>query len=44
VQWLKSGQPWTPDPAESLADNGLKPQGRDPLPHARADGIKGSFS
>lgn len=23
VQWLKSGQPWTPDPSKSLADNGL---------------------
>jgi len=24
VQWFKSGQPWTPDPAKSLQDNGLK--------------------
>jgi phenol hydroxylase P4 protein len=24
VQWLKSGQPWTPDPAKSLAENGLR--------------------
>lgn len=23
VQWLKSGQPWTPDPALGLAANGL---------------------
>jgi phenol/toluene 2-monooxygenase (NADH) P4/A4 len=23
VQWFKSGRPWTPDPAKSLADNGL---------------------
>ncbi|WP_353234616.1 phenol hydroxylase subunit P4 [Diaphorobacter ruginosibacter] len=23
VQWFKSGQAWTPDPARSLADNGL---------------------
>lgn len=23
VEWFKSGQPWTPDPARSLADNGL---------------------
>jgi phenol/toluene 2-monooxygenase (NADH) P4/A4 len=23
VQWLKSGQPFTPDPAKSLAENGL---------------------
>jgi len=24
VEWLKSGQSWQPDPALSLADNGLK--------------------
>ena len=23
VEWRKSGQPWTPDPAKSLAENGL---------------------
>lgn len=23
VEWLKSGQPWTPNPARSLAENGL---------------------
>lgn len=23
VQWLKNGQPWTPDPARSLIDNGI---------------------
>lgn len=23
VEWLKSGQPWKPDPAKSLAENGL---------------------
>jgi len=23
VQWLRSGEPFTPDPAKSLADNGL---------------------
>jgi len=23
VQWFKSGQPWTPDPALSLQENGL---------------------
>jgi phenol/toluene 2-monooxygenase (NADH) P4/A4 len=23
VQWLKSGRPWTPDPARTLAENGL---------------------
>lgn len=24
VEWLKSGQPWSPDPAKSLQDNGLQ--------------------
>lgn len=24
AQWFKSGRPWTPDPAKSLAENGLK--------------------
>lgn len=24
VEWLKSGKPWKPDPARSLAENGLK--------------------
>lgn len=24
VEWLKSGQPWTPDPGKSLAENGLR--------------------
>ena len=24
VEWFKSGQPWAPDPAKSLQDNGLK--------------------
>lgn len=24
VEWFKSGQPWTPDPAKSLQKNGLK--------------------
>ena len=24
VQWFKSGEPWQPDPAKSLADNGLQ--------------------
>lgn len=23
AEWLKSGQPWQPDPTKSLADNGL---------------------
>ncbi len=24
VEWTKSGQPWKPDPAKSLAENGLQ--------------------
>jgi phenol hydroxylase P4 protein len=24
VEWTKSGKPWKPDPAKSLADNGLQ--------------------
>lgn len=24
VQWIRSGQPWSPDPGKSLADNGLR--------------------
>jgi phenol hydroxylase P4 protein len=24
AQWFKSGKPWTPDPAKSLAENGLQ--------------------
>jgi ferredoxin len=35
-EWKKNGQPWTPDPAKSLAENGLVTQGRDPLQNAQA--------
>jgi len=38
VQWLKSGQPWTPDPALSLAGNGL---GHKDLIRFRTPGLTG---
>lgn len=38
VQWLKSGQPWTPDPARSLAENGL---GHKDVIRFRTPGLKG---
>ncbi len=44
VQWLKSGQPWTPDPAMSLADNGLKHKDMIRFRTPGLTGIKGSFS
>ena len=44
VQWLKSGQPWTPDPAKSLAENGLKHKDAIRFRTPGLTGIKGSFS
>jgi len=44
VQWLKSGQPWTPDPAKSLADNGLRHKDVIRFRTPGLHGIKGSFS
>lgn len=44
VQWFKSGQPWTPDPARSLADNGLKHKDAIRFRTPGLTGIKGSFS
>jgi phenol hydroxylase P4 protein len=44
VQWLKSGQPWTPDPARSLAENGLKHKDVIRFRTPGLTGIKGSFS
>ena len=44
VQWLKSGQPWTPDPALSLTDNGLKHKDVIRFRTPGLTGIKGSFS
>lgn len=44
VQWLKSGQPWTPDPAKSLADNGLKHKDVIRFRTPGLNGIQGSCS
>ena len=44
VQWLKSGEPWTPDPARSLTDNGLKHKDVIRFRTPGLTGIKGSFS
>lgn len=38
VAWFKSGQPWTPDPAKSLADNGL---GHKDVIRMRTPGLNG---
>jgi len=43
VQWFKSGQPWTPDPAKSLAENGLKHKDAIRFRTPGLTGIKGSF-
>ena len=43
AQWFKSGQPWTPDPAKSLADNGLKHKDAIRFRTPGLTGIKGSF-
>lgn len=44
AEWSKSGQPWQPDPAKSLAENGL--QHKDVIRFRTPDltGIQGSFS
>ena len=44
VLWLKSGQPWTPDPAKSLADNGLGHKDMISFRTPGLTGIQGSFS
>ena len=44
VQWLKSGEPWTPDPARSLTVNGLKHKDVIRFRTPGLTGIKGSFS
>jgi len=44
VQWLKSGQPWKPDPAKSLTDNGLKHKDVIRFRTPGLNGIKGSSS
>jgi len=44
VEWSKSGQPWKPDPARSLAENGLKHKDAIRFRSPGLTGIKGSFS
>lgn len=44
VQWFKSGKPWKPDPAKSLADNGLKHKDVIRFRTPGLTGIKGCFS
>jgi phenol/toluene 2-monooxygenase (NADH) P4/A4 len=44
VQWFKSGQPWRPDPARSLEDNGLRHKDVIRFRTPGLSGIKGSFS
>ena len=44
VQWLKSGRPFTPDPAKSLADNGLVHKDAIRFRTPGLTGIQGSFS
>jgi len=44
AQWLKSGQPWVPDPEKSLADNGLRHKDVIRFVTPGLSGIKGSYS
>jgi phenol hydroxylase P4 protein len=44
VQWLKSGEPWTPDPTGSLADNGVGHKDVIRLRTPGLTGIRGSHS
>ena len=44
VQWLKGNQPWTPDPAKSLADNGLQHKDAIRFCTPGLDGLAGSCS
>ncbi len=44
VEWFKSGQPWTPDPARSLAENGLRHKDVIRFRTPGLAGIEGSFS
>lgn len=44
VQWFKSGQPWTPDPAKSLEANGLRHKDAIRFRSPGLTGIQGSFS
>lgn len=44
VQWFKSGKPWAPDAAKSLADNGLQHKDVIRFRTPGLTGIQGSFS
>lgn len=44
ARWFKSGQPWTPDAAKSLADNGLKHKDVIRFATPGLTGIEGSSS
>jgi phenol/toluene 2-monooxygenase (NADH) P4/A4 len=44
VEWFKSGQPWQPDPAKSLAANGLKHKDVIRFRTPGLNGIQGSCS
>jgi phenol hydroxylase P4 protein len=44
VEWFKSGRPWKPDPAKSLADNGLVHKDVIRFRTPGLTGIKGSYS
>jgi phenol hydroxylase P4 protein len=44
AEWFKSGKPWRPDPAKSLAENGLKHKDVIRFRTPGLTGIKGSCS
>ena len=44
VQWFKSGRPWQPDPAKSLAENGLEHKDAIRFRAPGLTGIQGSHS
>lgn len=44
VEWFKSGRPWKPDPAKSLAGNGLKHKDVIRFRSPGLNGIAGSYS
>lgn len=44
VQWLKSGHAWTPDPARTLAENGLEHKDAIRFQAPGLRGIRGSHS
>ncbi len=44
VEWFKSGRPWKPDPAKSLADNGLQHKDVIRFRTPGLTGIQGSYS